>query len=170
MIILGIGSNLSSKLGDRFTNIDKAISYLKSYQIKIIKKSSYYETPAYPNIKDPKFINIIVAVDTTLDPVNFASVLIFIEKKLGRIRKKRNEPRTCDIDIIDFHGKVINFQYEKFYFTVPHEKLIYRNFVLIPLNEIDYKWKHPITKEPINTLIEKLSDEDKKSILKIEKT
>jgi len=170
MIILGIGSNLSSTYGNRFSNIDFAISYLEKYQIKIIKKSSYYETPSYPNEKHPKFINIVVGVETTLDPVNLASVLIFIENKLQRVRKEKNEPRTCDIDLIDFHGKTFNFQYKKFYFTVPHEKLIYRNFVLIPLNEIDPKWIHPTTNEAVNILIEKLPEKDKKSILKIIKT
>jgi len=170
MIILGLGSNLSSKFGDRFKNIDYAISYLVAYQIKIVSKSSYYETPAYPNSKDPKFINIVAEVETSLDPVNLASVLIFIEDKLKRVRKVKNEPRTCDIDIIDFQGKAINFQYKNFNFTVPHKKLIHRNFVLIPLFEINQKWKHPITKVPINNLIEKLPDVDKKSILKIKKT
>ena len=50
MIFLAIGSNLPSELGDRFNNIDLAISFLKSHKIKVlIKKSSYYETPSYPN-------------------------------------------------------------------------------------------------------------------------
>ena len=42
MILLGLGSNLPSSFGDRFKNIDLAISYLKKYKIKVIKKSSYY--------------------------------------------------------------------------------------------------------------------------------
>ena len=49
MIILGIGSNLSSKYGDRISNINLAISSLEGYGIKVIKKSSFYETPSYPN-------------------------------------------------------------------------------------------------------------------------
>jgi len=53
--------------------------------------------------------------------------------------------------------------------AVPHKKLIFRNFVLLPLQEIFPEWKHPITKENIRTLIDKLSEEDKKSILKIKK-
>ena len=53
--------------------------------------------------------------------------------------------------------------------TVPHKELIFRNFVLLPLQEISPEWKHPLTKENINTLIDKLSEENKKSILKIKK-
>ena len=57
MLLLGLGSNLSSSFGDRFENLDLATSYLEEYKIKIIKRSSFYETPSYPDIKNPKFIN-----------------------------------------------------------------------------------------------------------------
>ena len=170
MYLLGLGSNLSSSFGDRFKNIDLAILYLELYKIKIIRKSGFYETPSYPDIKNPKFINIVVEISTYLSPENLASVLIFIEEKLERKIMKKNEPRTCDIDIIDYDGKVMNFSYKSLIFKVPHEKLIYRNFVLFPLQEIAPKWIHPETKDSIDVLINKLSNEDKKSILKIKKS
>ena len=170
MFLLGFGSNLSSSFGNRFENIDLAVSHLESYKIKIINRSSFYETPSYPDIKNPKFINIVVEISTYLSPEELASVLIFIEEKLERKREKKNEPRTCDIDIIDYDGKVINFSYKSLIFKVPHEKLIYRNFVLFPLQEIAPNWIHPKTKDSIDVLINKLSNEDKKSILKIKKS
>ena len=73
MIILGIGSNLSSKFGNRFTNIDLAVAYLEAYKINVIKKSSFYETPSYPDDKNPKFINIVIAVSTELPPEDLAA-------------------------------------------------------------------------------------------------
>ena len=170
MIILGLGSNLSSSFGDRFNNINLAMSYLESYDIKILKKSSFYETLSYPNQKNPKFINIVILVKTHLLPIDLMSVLIFIEEKLERKRVQKNDPRTCDIDIIDFNGKVINFKYKNLDFTVPHKKLSYRNFVLFPLKEILPKWIHPKTNESIDMLINKLSTDDKNSILKIKKS
>ena len=96
MIFLGIGSNLSSSFGDRFKNIDLAISFLETYKINIIKKSSFYETFSYPNKSNPKFINSVIAVETKLPPVDLMSVLIFVEEKLERKRSKKNDPRTCD--------------------------------------------------------------------------
>ena len=147
MFLLGLGSNLSSSFGDRFENLNLAISYLETYQIKIINRSSFYETPSYPDIKNPKFINLVVDVSTYLLPEDLASVLIFVEEKLERKRIKKNEPRTCDIDIID-----------------------YRNFVLFPLQEVAPKWVHPKTKDSIDVLINKLSNEEQKSILKITKS
>ncbi len=169
MIILGIGSNLSSSYGNRFKNIDLAISYLQNYGINIEKKSSFYETPSYPDNKNPKFINVVVQVSTKLPPVDLASVLIFIEEKLERKRIKKNDPRTCDIDIIDYNNKITNFEYNNLKFTVPHEKMIYRNFVLLPLLEILPEWIHPKTKESISKLFENLPQVDKNSILKVTK-
>ena len=63
----------------------------------------------------------------------------------------------------------MDFSYKNLIFKVPHEKLIYRNFVLYPLQEIAPNWVHPITKEKISNLIEKLPEEDRKSILKVKK-
>ena len=136
MILLGLGSNLPSSFGDRFKNINLAISYLEKNNIKIVKKSSYYESLSYPNKKNPKFINVVIEIETHLPPEDLASVLIFIEESLERKRKKKNDPRTCDIDIIDYKGQIIDFKYKDLDFTVPHTKLIYRNFILYPLQEI----------------------------------
>ena len=81
MVLLGIGSNLKSNFGDRIKNIEIAISYLEHYEIKIIKKSSYYETPSYPDPSKPKFINVVIQVSTYLPPEDLASVLIYVEEK-----------------------------------------------------------------------------------------
>ena len=169
MTILALGSNLPSNFGNRFQNIDIAISYIESSNIKVKKRSSFYETPSYPNKKDPKFVNVVIEISTNLSPVDLASVVISIEEKLERKRFKKNEPRTCDIDIIDYNGKIINFKYKDLEFTVPHIKLTSRNFVLLPLQEILPKWRHPKTNETISALIRKLSAEDVKTILKVKK-
>ena len=170
MILLGLGSNLPSRYGNRFDNIDLAISSFSGYGLKIIKQSSYYESPSYPNKENPKFINVVISAETNLPPVDLASVLIFVEEKLERKRSKKNDPRTCDIDIIDYRSQVLNFKYRKYEFIIPHEKLVSRSFVLFPIQEIIPTWEHPKTKEPINVLIDKLPNEDKNSILKVKKS
>ena len=169
MIILALGSNLTSNFGNRFENIDKAVEYLKDYNIKIIKKSSFYETESYPNKSYPKFINIVIEVSTQLDPEELASKIMIVENKLGRKRGVKNQPRTCDIDIIDYNNKEIKFTKNQFEFIVPHISLESRNFVLFPLKEILPNWKHPKSKESINTLIEKLPLDERNSILKVDK-
>ena len=156
MIFLGIGSNLSSSFGDRFKNIDLAISFLEGYKINIIKKSSLYESFSYPNKNNPKFINSVIAVETKLPPVDLMSVLIFVEEKLERKRSKKNDPRTCDLDIVDYNYQIMNFKYRDLELTLPHKEMTNRNFVLYPLREIYPNWTHPLTKKNINVLIKDL--------------
>ena len=170
MIFLALGSNLSSSFGNRFKNIDLAISLIEKNKITVIKRSSYYETPSYPNKKNPKYINVVISVKTNLTIAALAEAIISIEEKLERKRNKKNDPRTCDIDIIDYEGLIINFKYKNLNFFVPHKELTNRNFVLLPLQEVSPSWKHPKSKDPVTILIDRLSIDDKKSILMIEKS
>ena len=156
MIYLGIGSNLSSSFGNRFENINSAIFYLQEKQINLVKKSSFYETFSYPNREDPKFINVVIEVKTSLSPQNLMKELILIEHKLERKRSKKNEPRTCDIDIIDFKNQIINFKLNNSELKIPHQSMVSRNFVLYPLKEICPNWVHPITQTTIDVLIKDL--------------
>jgi 2-amino-4-hydroxy-6-hydroxymethyldihydropteridine diphosphokinase len=169
MIILGLGSNLNSSFGNRFENIDLALLHLKSYGLEILKKSNYYETPSFPDKKNPKFINIVIEVSNTLKLKDLISNIILVEKKIERVRDKKNDPRTCDIDIIDFNGLITDFDYGNMNFKIPHIQLNNRNFVLYPLREILPLWIHPKTKESINILIDKLPEDQKLSILKVNK-
>ena len=170
MILLGLGSNLASDFGDRFKNIELAISYLELHDIKVLKKSSYYETPSYPDKEQPKFINVVISISSNLKIEDLITILISIESRLGRKRGLKNDPRTCDIDIIDFDSQIMSFKYKNSFFSVPHKKASYRNFVLIPLREIFPDWMHPKTKENISILIDQLSNDDKNSILKVKKS
>ena len=169
MIFLGIGSNLTSFAGDRFDNINLSLEILRKFRIKVVKKSSYFETFSYPNKKDPKFINIVICIKTNLSPHGLMKKLILTEKILGRRRTKKNKPRICDIDILDYNKKIINIKYKNLQLKIPHKKLTNRNFVLYPLKEIYPTWKHPKTNEIVDSLIRKLPIQDRKSILKVKK-
>ena len=180
MIFLSLGSNLPSHDGnsDRFENIDSTIKLLSSNNYKLIKKSSYYETPSYPNKNDPKFINVAISIknkkndSSVKDEVNrLMNTIIQIESKYGRKRNKKNEPRSIDVDIIDFNGRVLEFILTGAEtIKIPHERLALRNFVLFPLKEICPNWIHPLTRKNIDHLIGELSEIDKKSILKVQRT
>ena len=89
MIFIGIGSNLNSSFGDRFKNINSAIYYLQEKQVKLIKKSSFYESYSQPNKNDPKFLNVVISVNTQLSPIELMTFLISVEEKLGRKRQKK---------------------------------------------------------------------------------
>ena len=99
MIFLGLGSNLPSKYGNRFTNINLAISFIEGYGIKVIKKSSFYETPSYPNKKNPKFINAVILIETILSPTDLMSVLIFIESSPSPVKYAANLLKLCSDEV-----------------------------------------------------------------------
>ena len=118
MIHLNIGSNLNSKFGNRFDNISLAINLLINSKLKINKISDFFETPSYPNKKLPFFINVGLLANYENDETSLMSDIKLIEKKIGRTESKKNYPRVCDIDIIDFKGLII----EKNNLIIPHEK------------------------------------------------
>ena len=89
MIHLNIGSNLDSKFGNRFDNITKAINLLIGSKLKIIKISNFYETPSYPNKKNPFFLNVGVLADYQYDEKKLINEINLIENKIGRKRKKK---------------------------------------------------------------------------------
>ena len=157
-IYLGIGSNL----GNKITNIEKAKSLLLENNINFVSISSYYETPSWPNHRNPKFINIVLKVKSSLNPLELLNLCKLIEVKLGRKKSPKNSPRECDIDIIDFNSLVLDDN-----LILPHKMMHKRNFVLFPLYEIEKKWVHPINKINIKKLILSLPDSDFRSIKQI---
>ena len=158
MIYIGIGSNL----GNRIKNITKAKYFLDLNGINITKSSSYYETLSWPDPNNPKFINIVVQSNTKTPPEKLLKIFKSIEKKLGRKKKSKNSPRTCDIDIISYNQRILTGN-----ITIPHKKMHKRNFVLIPLFELSKNWFHPKTNENIKKLIFSLSIKDIRSIKQI---
>ena len=165
MIHLNLGSNLNSNLGSRYDNLTIATNLLIEAKIKITKISNFYETPSYPNQRLPKFLNIGILARFDNNYIELLKSISFIEKKMGRIRTKKNDPRIIDIDIIDFNGLVKKTNKLK----LPHSKTHLRNFVLYPILEIDPKWSHPILKKNAQFLIDKLSLKSRIEITRLKK-
>ena len=165
MIHLNLGSNLNSILGSRYDNLTIATNLLIEAKIKITKISNFYETPSYPNQRLPKFLNIGILARFDNNYIELLKSISFIEKKMGRIRTKKNDPRIIDIDIIDFNGLVKKTNKLK----LPHSKTHLRNFVLYPILEIDPKWSHPILKKNAQFLIDKLSLKSRIEITRLKK-
>ena len=97
---LSIGSNL----GNRIVNIEKTKFLLNDLKINILQTSNFYKTKSWPNENFPYYLNIILYVNTKLNLINLYNRVKYIEKLLGRIKSKKNSPRICDIDIIDFNS------------------------------------------------------------------
>ena len=160
LVYLSIGSNL----GNRLLNIEKTKSLILDNNINIITNSSYYETPSWPNPKFPKFLNIVLKLETKLDIKDLFSFLQNVEKIIGRKKDKKNYPRVCDIDIIDYDGKNYSLSTGNKKIISPHPRMHKRNFVLFPLFEVNKNWRHPKSKENIEQLLYKLPIKSIRSI------
>ena len=157
-VFLGIGSNL----GERKKNIEKAKFELTQNRINVAMSSNFYESLSWPNPYEPKYLNIVLKIFTDLSPQKLLNICKKIEFQLGRRKSFKNAPRECDIDIIDYNNQQIEQN-----LTIPHPRMHIRNFVLLPLFELDKKWKHPVSKDHIKTLILSLSNRDIRSIKQI---
>tara|TARA_B100000242_G_scaffold203535_1_gene147544 strand:- start:150 stop:665 length:516 start_codon:yes stop_codon:yes gene_type:complete len=165
MIHLNIGSNLKSIFGSKFENISIAINLLIEAKVKILRISNFYETPSYPNRRLPKFLNVGVLANSKKDHNQLLEDINLIEKKIGRINTRKNDPRVIDVDIIDFKGIVKGTNRLK----LPHPKTHLRNFVLYPILEIDPNWSHPILKKNAQFLINSLSQKSRIEITRLQK-
>ena len=126
-IFLSLGSNL----GDKEGNIGHAIELL-SKKVKILKKSSYYETEPVGYKDQPWFLNMVLEGETELPPEEVLSFSKSIESEMKRIKTIVNGPRIIDIDILIYEDEVI----ETGDLTVPHPRMFVRSFVMVPLLEI----------------------------------
>ena len=155
LVYLALGSNL----GDKINNLNKSIYLMQREGIFIKKRSKFYRTNSWPNEHFPQFINSIILIETKLNITELFLKIKKIEKKLGRTKSKKNYPRVCDIDIIDFNNEVIHKKLGNHKINIPHKRMHNRNFVLFPLFELDKDWVHPILNKNIVILMLNLSSD-----------
>ena len=160
LVYLALGSNL----GDKKNNLNKCIDLIQKEGVFIKKRSKFYSTKSWPNENFPNFINSIILIETKLNLDQLFLKIKKIEKKLGRTKSKRNHPRVCDIDIIDFNRKIIHRKLGNHRLNIPHKRMHNRNFVLFPLYELDKNWLHPKLNRNIVNLLSNLTSEQLLSI------
>lgn len=128
-VFIGIGSNL----GDRYNNIESAINHLKSVpDVEVKKISSLIETEPQGGPPQPRYLNGVIKLKTSLSARKLLEVLQKIEHSLGRMRREKNGPRTIDLDILLYGGETIDEPDLK----IPHPRMKKREFVMKPLMEI----------------------------------
>ena len=116
--------------------------------------SSLYETEPVGFREQPRFLNAVLAVETSREPLQIMHRLLAIERELGRQRTFRNAPRTLDLDLLLLDDVVLATPA----LTLPHPRVHERAFVLIPLAEIAPNTVHPVLMQPIATLLAALPD------------
>ena len=147
--------SLGSNQGDKLKTLQKAIHDIAENIGAIQKISSVYKTSSW-GYEGEDFYNICISVSTYLQPEKLLKKLLGIENKYGRERKKTNgySDRKIDIDILLFDNEII-FSKEV---TIPHPRMLERNFVLVPLVEIAKNILHPIEKKQLVSCLNNCSD------------
>jgi len=146
--------SLGSNIGDREKNLGDAYSQLEKAHIKVLKTSSIYETQPVDYPSQSWFLNQMLEVSTELLPDD---LLVVIKTILRSVPKG---PRKIDIDIILAGGLIQQTPR----LQIPHPQMHKRNFVLVPLREMDPGVVHPIFKKTIESLA--LDNDDPSEIRK----
>lgn len=128
-VLISLGSNL----GDRFSYISKAIAGLNKIQnIKIMSKSSLMETSPVGISGQPTYLNIILLIETDMQPIQLLKEIKALEQVLGRQNRGRWEEREIDIDILVYEGVTLKTPE----LCIPHKELANRLFVLKGCSEV----------------------------------
>lgn len=151
-VILSIGSNQ----GNRLENLTQCIELIHREIGTVIKVSKIYETPAW-GFESDAFYNCALVLHTFSSASKMLKQVLKIEKKLGRIRneKKGYQSRIIDVDLIAFDNDIIKT--EKL--QIPHPLMQERKFVLLPIQDLNLDWEHPIFKKSISSLLQACPDD-----------
>jgi len=148
---IGIGSNL----GDKVHQCEEAVAeILKVDRNTLLAKSSLYRTQPVGYPLQDWFINGVIKIETDLDAPHLLRSLKTIERQLGRVETFRWGPRTIDLDILFFNQTCI----ETPELQIPHPRVQQRQFVLVPLAEIDSNLLHPVLIKTVRELLEDLEE------------
>lgn len=134
-VYLGLGSNL----GDREAHLERGLAALRGGGVFLGTVSSVYETEPVGGPPQGAYLNLVAGGETSLDPEALLRVALAAEAEAGRVRGRRNAPRTLDVDIL-FYGDLVRRSPE---LTLPHPRLPERRFVLVPLVEVAPRLRHP---------------------------
>ena len=155
-LIIGIGGNINSLEGLHPIEVANiAIKKIELCNIHVDKLSSWYVSEPIPRSDQPNYFNCVAFCSSQIDEFEVLNKLQLVEYNLGRIRVNVNEPRSIDLDLIDFSGKVVNTKD----LILPHPRAHLRKFVMGPIAEIDPMWKHPINKLSAKFLSNELNNQ-----------
>ena len=150
LIYLSLGSNL----GDRAANLNSAIEALPEIGVRVLRRSSKYETEPVDFLAQPWFLNCVVEAETSLEPRLLLEELQAIERSFGSQKLVPRGPRIIDIDILFYGTEVIRGEN----IEIPHPRLAERRFVLIPLAELALEFRHPVLRRTAAELFASTQD------------
>ena len=144
---------LGSNVGNWKNNLNQAILSISKLGV-ITQLASVYLSHPFGYEQQHYFYNSALKLETTLSSYGLFDELQIIEKKLQKNKFFVNGPRKIDLDIIFFNKLILKSRK----LTIPHYEAHLRDFVLLPLMEINPFYMHPLKKETISAIYKKLKD------------
>jgi 2-amino-4-hydroxy-6-hydroxymethyldihydropteridine diphosphokinase len=139
-VVIALGSNLKGRYGSSEALLEEALSRFPAVGLKILKRSGWWRSAAWPDPRAPEYRNGVALVEANAAPEAVLAALLDLEADLGRVRAERNAPRTLDLDLIAWGREVRDGDT----LMLPHPRAHERLFVMGPLAEIAPDWRHPI--------------------------
>ena len=150
MILLGLGANLPSAAhGQPVATLAAALVALAAEGVAVDRLSPWYRSAPVPAGDQPWYVNGVAAVTTGLAPAALLELLHRVERRFGRERRDRNEPRVLDLDLLDYDGLVEHGGAT----VLPHPRLHERRFVLAPMSELAPALIHPKLNASISEML-----------------
>lgn len=150
-VFIGLGSNI----GDRLSYLRRAALEIESNSRHFLISNIYESVPVGYKFQ-PLYLNAVCKVATDKTPEQMLSFLQTLEDKLGRTRSFANAPRKIDLDILMWGDQVIRTDD----LEVPHPRMIYRGFVMLPIVELSPSTIHPVEGLTMTQLLCKLQPSD----------
>lgn len=161
LCLIALGANLPAGERTPAQTLDEALARLAAEGVRPIRVSRWWRTPAHPPGSGPDFVNGAAACESALPAEGVLAALHRVEDALGRARPARWAPRSCDLDLIDWGGRIAPDADELRRWMalgdragalpapdrliLPHPRAHERAFVLAPLAEVAPAWRHPIS-------------------------
>lgn len=125
--------SLGANLGARAHNLARALVQLTlNGRVSLTRISPVYETAPWGVTDQPAFLNLAIAIRTSLTPSELLDVCKDVEARVGRTPTSRWGPRVVDVDIVLHGGHTVRTEH----LTIPHPRAAERQFVLVPMASI----------------------------------
>jgi len=175
-ILIALGSNATSQVGDAGETVAAALEELRRRFPAGFAASRLFETPCFPPGAGPDFVNAACRAETDRTPEDVLALLHGIEVTFGRERRVRWGQRTLDLDLIAMGRMVLPDRATQESWrmlpaekqraqapdrlVLPHPRLQDRSFVLVPLADIAATWTHPCTGQDVTAMLAALPARD----------
>lgn len=171
--LVALGANLPSEEGGPLPTLEAALSRLDMRGARVVARSRWYRTPAWPVGAGPEFVNGAARLESALAPAALLDLLHDVERDLGRVRAGRWGARVCDIDLLAADQRMLpdaetlrawmdlapedQARRVPRELILPHPRMHQRGFVLAPLADVAPDWRHPVVGETVREMLAGLS-------------